>query len=55
MTHQPNTCPYCGGPDRCANCGRTCSEVGGLTPEGLCAGCAVKESQKQRELREVKP
>jgi len=29
MTHTPNTCPYCGG----------------LTPDGLCAGCAVKESQ----------
>ena len=35
-------CPYCGGPARCSVCGLTCQEVGGLTKEGLCAGCATK-------------
>lgn len=39
-------CMYCGGPTACAVCGRTCVEVGGLTAEGLCAGCAIAMCQQ---------
>ena len=35
------TCPYCGGPTKCKKCGITCADAGGLTEEGLCAGCSV--------------
>lgn len=42
----PGTCPYCGGPAKCKECGRTCADVGGLTDEGLCAGCAVIKTTK---------
>lgn len=38
-------CPYCGGPARCRACKRTCAEVGGLTEEGLCAGCAMGKNE----------
>ena len=33
-------CMYCGGPTACKVCGITCEEAGGLTEDGLCAGCA---------------
>jgi len=36
-------CPYCGGPARCAACGQTCSEAGGLTENELCVGCATNK------------
>ncbi len=55
LSSPQHTCPYCGGPARCANCGRTCTEAGGLTPNGLCAGCAVKASQQRREAETVTP
>jgi len=42
-------CPYCGGPARCACCGQTCREVGGLTDEGLCAGCSAKKAATERK------
>ena len=38
-------CPYCEGAPVCKGCGITCQEAGGLTEEGLCAGCAVKATQ----------
>jgi len=40
-------CMYCGGPVACKVCGITCWEAGGLTDEGLCAGCAVRNKKCQ--------
>lgn len=40
---KPGACPYCGGPNKCKDCGITCIDAGGLTPEGLCALCATNK------------
>ena len=62
MNRIQHKCQFCGGPATCSHCRRTCAEVGGLTPEGLCAGCAVIHTGiaratrlKEQSQKETKP
>jgi len=45
-------CMYCGGPRACRVCGMTCRDAGGLTDEGLCAGCSVKKHKATNQVKD---